>query len=123
MHTLGALNDERAAPLLVYALTHTNHRGASEPLYVSAIDALGRSGASPGGIDALRNVLHRGEWWAPRRTARLRAAAARALHATASPAGDQVLRDATANGSRGVRQAAALALSSPRRSSPAGGTP
>lgn len=120
MHVLGAMADERAAPLLVHILTHTPHRGATETVYVSAIEALGRSGADPRGIDALRIVLHRGEWWAPRRTARMRAAAARALHHTASSAGDAVLEAARANGSRGVRQAAAEAMALPRAPRPSG---
>jgi hypothetical protein len=123
MHTIGSFNDERAAPLLVYVLEHSSHTGAGEAAYVSALEALGRSGADPRGIAALRDVLYRGEWWAPFRTARLRAAAARALHGTASTAGDAVLQEAGIAGPRGVRKAAAEAMSSPRRTRPAGGTP
>jgi hypothetical protein len=122
MHTLGSLHDERAAPLLVHILRQFDHRGAAEAAYCSAIEALGRSGAHPEGIEALRDVLHRGEWWAPGRTARIRAVAAMALHATASAAGDAALQDASINGSRGVRAAATRAMSTPRRTSPAGGT-
>jgi hypothetical protein len=121
-HTIGSFNAERAAPLLVYLLEHTNHTGAGEAAYVSAVEALGRSGADPRGIEALRAVLYRGEWWAPMRTARLRAAAARALHATASPAGDAVLQEASSAGPRGVRKAATEAMSGPRRSRPVGGS-
>jgi HEAT repeat protein len=122
MHTIGSFNDERAAPLLVHILEHTSHKGRSEAAYVSALEALGRSGADPRGIAALRQALYRGEWWAPARNTRLRAAAARALHATASPAGDAVLEEASHDGPRGVRQAATEALSLPRRPRPAGGT-
>jgi hypothetical protein len=122
MHTIGSFNDERAAPLLVHILEHTSHKGKSEAAYVSALEALGRSGADPRGIAALKNALYRGEWWAPARTTRLRAAAARALHATASAAGDAVLEEASNGGPRGVRQAATEALSLPRRSRPDGGT-
>ena len=122
MHTIGSFNDERAAPLLVYILEQTSHTGASEAAFVSAVEALGRSGAHPRGIDALRTVLYRGEWWAPLRTGRLRTAAARALHATASPAGDAVLQEASATGPRGVRKAATEAMSTPRRARPAGGS-
>jgi hypothetical protein len=121
MHTIGSFNDERAAPLLVYILQHTDHTRAGEAAYVSAVEALGRSGADPRGIDALKEVLYRGEWWAPLRTARLRGAAARALHATASAAGDAVLQEASATGPRGVRKAATDAMSTPRRARPAGG--
>lgn len=122
MHALGTLNDERAAPLLAHILRQSDYRGAAEAAYRSAIEALGRSGAHPEGIQALRDVLHRGEWWAPGRTSRLRSAAAMALWATASTAGDEVLQEASLNGSRGVRAAAARAMSMPRRTQPAGGT-
>ena len=122
MHTLGSLHDERAAPLLAHILRQSDYRGAAEAAYLSAIEALGRSGAHPQGIESLREVLHRGEWWAPGRTSRIRTAAAMALHATASPAGTAALQDASTNGSRGVRAAAARAMSMPRRTPPAGGT-
>jgi hypothetical protein len=121
MNTIGSFNDERAAPLLVHILEHTSHKGASEEAYVSALEALGRSGADPRGIQALKDALYRSEWWAPLRTARLRAAAARALHHTASDAGDAILREASTTGARGVRQAATQAMSSPRRARPGGG--
>jgi HEAT repeat protein len=123
MQTIGSFNDERAAPLLVYILEHTDYRGAGEAAYRSAIEALGRSGATPRGIAALKDALYRGEWWAPLRTARLRDAAARALHATGSSAGDAVLEEAASRAPRQVRRAAARALSLPRRPRPAGGTP
>lgn len=121
MHTIGSFNDERAAPLLVRILEQISYTGAGEAAYILALEALGRSGADPRGIAALKAALHRGEWWAPFRTARLRAAAARALHSTASPAGDAVLQEASTGGPRGVRQAALEAMSSPRRARPAGG--
>ena len=122
MHTIGSFNDERAAPLLVHVLEHSSHTGASEAAYVLALEALGRSGADPRGIGALKEALYRGEWWAPFRTARLRAAAARALHGTASTAGDAVLQEAATAGPRGVRRAATEAMSAPRRSRAAGGS-
>ncbi len=122
MHTLGSLHDERAAPLLAHILRQSDYRGRAETAYLSAIEALGRSGAHPDGIGALREVLHRGEWWAPGRTARIRAAAAMALQSTASAAGDAALQDASVNGARGVRAAATRAMSMPRRTPPAGGT-
>jgi HEAT repeat protein len=121
MHTIGSFNDERAAPLLVYILEHTSHTGPGEAAFVSAVEALGRSGADRRGIDALKTVLYRGEWWAPLRTGRLRSAAARALHATASPAGDAVLQEASTAGPRGVRKAASDAMTAPRHTRPAGG--
>ena len=122
VQTLGSLGAERAAPLLVAILEHTSPRGPAEATYVATLEALGRSGADPRGIGALKEALYRGEWWAPYRTARLRAAAARALHSTASAAGDAVLQEASTTGSRGVRKAASEAMSSVRRSRSAGGT-
>jgi len=122
MHTLGTLHDERAAPLLAHILRQSDYRGTAEAAYLSAIEALGRSGAHPDGIEALREVLYRGEWWAPGRTSRIRNAAAMALWVTCSPAGDAVVQDASVNGSRGIRSAAARAMSMPRRTQPAGGT-
>jgi len=122
MHTLGSISDERAAPLLVHILTHSSSRGAAEPIYISAIDALGRIGAGTRGVETLERLLRRGQWWAPKRTARIREAAARALRACGSPAADAVLDDASSTGSRGVRRAAAEAMLLPRRPPPAGGT-
>jgi HEAT repeat protein len=123
VQAVGSLGAERAAPLLVSILEHTSPRGPGEATYVAAMEALGRSGADPRGIGALKEALYRGEWWAPFRTARLRGAAARALHSTASAAGDAVLQEASATGSRGIRKAASEAMSSVRRSRSAGGTP
>ena len=122
MHTLGSITDERAAPLLVHILSHSPHSGAAESIYTSLIDALGRSGAGTRGTDMLKQLLYRGEWWAPMRTARIRAAAARALHAAGTAEADALLEEASTTGSRGVRRAAALAMMLPRRSPPAGGT-
>lgn len=123
VHTIGSLGAERAAPLLVSILEHTNPRGPGEATYVATMEALGRSGSDPRGIGALKEALYRNEWWSPFRTARLRAAAARALHSTASTAGDAVLQEASTSGPRGVRKAASEAMSSVRRSRSAGGTP
>jgi HEAT repeat protein len=122
VHTIGSLHDERAAPLLAHILRQSDYHGAAEAAYLATIEALGRSGAHPEGIAVLCEALHRGEWWAPRRTSRVRAAAAMALQATASTAGTAALQDASVNGSRGVRAAATRAMSMPRRTSPAGGT-
>ncbi|MEZ5283426.1 MAG: HEAT repeat domain-containing protein [Vicinamibacterales bacterium] len=126
LHGLGSSGDERAAPMLAQVLARTAPRGAGEAVCLAAIEALGRSGATAQGIEALEAALYRGEWWAPRRTARLRIAAARALHHTASAAGDAVLQQARDRGPRGVRAAAAEAMNRTRASvpqeSPADGT-
>jgi hypothetical protein len=122
MHALGSLRDERAAPLLVYILKNTGYRGAQEALYLSAVDALGRTGGDAESVAALEGILYRGQWWAPARTARLRLAAARALHAMSRPEADQVLQQAAERGGRGVRSAVAQALASPRRPRQTGGS-
>lgn len=122
VQSIGSFADERAAPLLVHILEQTSPRGPGEATSVATMEALGRSGADPRGIGALKEALYRGEWWQPFRTARLRSAAARALHSTASAAGDAVLQEAATTGPRGVRKAASEAMSSMRRSRPAGGS-
>ncbi len=122
VHSIGALRDERAAPLLVHILSHSGRAGALEPVYVSAIEALGRTGVDAGAVAALTAVLHRRDWWAPGRTTRLRQAAARALRAMDTPAADEALRDAATRGGRGVRAAAETAMHLPRRPRPSGGT-
>ncbi|MEP7119024.1 MAG: hypothetical protein ABI880_15660, partial [Acidobacteriota bacterium] len=53
----------------------------------------------------------RGEWWAPFRTRRLRAAATRALRVIGSPEALDVLRGLAASGPRGTQAAALAALS------------
>jgi hypothetical protein len=113
MQALGTIRDERAVPLFVYILKHTDHRGALEPVYASVVESLGRLATDGESVAALKEVLYRGEFWAPRRTARLRAAAARALRATTAPEAEPVLQEAASDGPRGVRAAARAALALP----------
>jgi HEAT repeat protein/PBS lyase HEAT-like repeat-containing protein len=105
MRSIALLRDERATPLFAYIVGHVNHRGALLPIYLSAIESLGAL-RDPAGVQALKTALYRGEWWAPRRTARLRAAAADALARTATPEAIAVLREAAESQSRSVRSAA-----------------
>jgi hypothetical protein len=114
MQALGSLRDERAAPLFVHILKHSDYRGAREPIYTSAIDSLGRIALDPESVATLKAVLYRREFWAPGRTARLRAAAARALRASGHADAEAVLEEAQADGPRGVRAAARAALAMPR---------
>jgi HEAT repeat protein len=79
-------------------------------LYLSSIQALGMAGGTES-IDALKFALYQGDWRAPFETRRLRAAAASALRRIGTPPALDVLRDATRQGSRGVRSAAREALS------------
>jgi HEAT repeat protein len=113
MHALIASRDERAAPLFIYILEHSDHRGSLETVYQSTIEALGKLGGDAASVAALKTVLFRGEWWAPLRTARLRAAAATALRACGTPESQEALEQAATQGVRGVRRAARAALKAP----------
>lgn len=113
LQALGALRDERAAPLFAYILNHTGHTGPAEGDYVSAIESLGRVAVDERSVSTLQEILERGEWYAPNRTARIRAAAARALRAMGSSSAERVLNEAAAGGSGGVKRAARAALAEP----------
>jgi hypothetical protein len=122
MQSIGLVRDDRAAPLFAYILGHVDHRGQLATVYLRAIESLGAL-RDPAGIEALRAVLYRGEWWAPRRTASLRSAAAASLARIGTPEAFAVLEDAVAHGRRGVRSAARAQLGGRRRTAahPAGG--
>jgi hypothetical protein len=105
MQSIGLVRDERAIPLFTYIIGHIDHRGALGSVYLRAIESLGAL-RDPGGIAPLRDALQRGEWWAPRRTAALRAAAASALARIGTPEAYAALDEAAARGPRGVRSAA-----------------
>lgn len=110
MQVLGSSRDERAAPLFVYILEHTDHRGGLEGVYLAAIEALGKVGGEADSVAALRTVLYRGEWWAPFRTGRMRTAAALALRACGSDIAKGALDEAASDAPRSVRRIARLAL-------------
>ena len=67
---LGALRDERAVPLFCFLVRQSDQRRAPEDLSLMALARLGSLGG-PLATETLKTVLYRGEWWAPRRTARL----------------------------------------------------
>ncbi len=119
LQALGSLRDERAAPLFVYILTHTGYTGALEAVYVSTIESLGRVAGDERSVSTLREILQRGEWYAPGRTARIRTAAARALRAISLPSAERALTEAAANGAGGVKRAAKAALAEPPPTRPA----
>jgi HEAT repeats/PBS lyase HEAT-like repeat len=105
MQSISGLRDERAVPLFTYILGHVDHRGALGTIYLRAVESLGAL-KDPDSVAPLKDVLYRGEWWAPRRTAAFRAAAAAALARIGTPEALAVLELAAATGSRGVRSAA-----------------
>jgi hypothetical protein len=113
MQSIGSVRDERATPLFIYILGHVDHRGALSPVYLRAIESLGAL-RDPSGIEPLREALYKGDWWAPRRTAALRTAAAAALARIGTPDAFTVLDEAVERGSRGVRSAARAQLSMSR---------
>jgi hypothetical protein len=117
MQVLVASRDDRAAPLFLYILEHSDYRGL-ESVCLSAMNALGKLGGDSDSVRALKTVLYRGEWWAPRRTNRLRNAAARALRATGSEEAQRALEEAASQGPRGVRRLARAALSGPAPRAP-----
>ena len=126
MQSIGTVRDERATPLFTYILGHVDHRGALAPIYLRAIESLGAL-RDPAGVAPLRAALYKGEWWAPRRTAALRHAAAAAIARIGTPEATSVLEEAVERGSRGIRSAARAELSMlrrrPARSAAGGGEP
>jgi HEAT repeat protein len=113
MQSLALVRDERATPLFSYILNHLDHRGQLGSIYARAIEALGAL-KDPEGVPALTSALYRGEWWAPRRTAALRRAAAAALGQIGSPQAIEALEEAAEAGPRGVRSAVRSHLAAAR---------
>ncbi|HEX5475977.1 MAG TPA: HEAT repeat domain-containing protein [Vicinamibacterales bacterium] len=108
MTELATMRDERAGPLFCYLLRHLD-RKAFPAVYLGAIEALGAFGG-PDAVEALKEALQHGELWAPLRTRRTRAAAARALRKIGTTAAVETLREASSRGPRGVRSAARAEL-------------
>jgi len=104
MQAIALVRDERVTPLFAYILQHIDHRRLSS-IYLRAIESLGAL-RDPEAVPPLTAALYRGEWWAPRRSALLRGAAAAALARIGTTDARSVLEEAVARGSRGVRAAA-----------------
>jgi HEAT repeats len=113
MQSLTVQRDERATPLFAYIIRHADHRGALRSVYLRAIESLG-SLRDADGVAPLKEALYKGEWWAPRRTALLRGAAAAALARIGTAEAFAVLEEAAAVGARGVRHAARTHVSAAR---------
>lgn len=113
MQALGAFRDEKAAPLFVHVLTHTDYKGQNEGIYTQTIESLGKVALDERSVLALKDILYRGEWWARGRTARIRTAAARALRSMGTPGADRVLEEAASAGPGAVRKIAKAALAEP----------
>jgi hypothetical protein len=108
LNELMSTRDERAAPIFSYLVRHVDRR-TFPVLYMTAIDLLGGMKAAEA-IDGLKAALQQGDWWAPFRTRKARAAAARSLRLIGTPAALDALREASASGSRGVRSVAKAEL-------------
>jgi HEAT repeat protein len=104
MQSLSLVRDERVTPLFAYILEHLDHRGPLRAVYLRAIDSLGAA-RDPEGIAPLKDALYKGDWWAPRRTAAVRAAVASALARIGTDEAFHVLEEAAASGTRGIRSA------------------
>ena len=100
------MRDDRVVPLLSSVLTRDVPRGPAIETHAQIVDALGGLGAHADSARALRTVLHRGQWWAPFRTAALRKLAAAALRRIGTPATVAILEEAAKIGSRSVRAVA-----------------
>jgi HEAT repeat protein len=106
-----SLRDDKAIPLLSQIVSNTSAGGAMAATHLQIIEALGGMKPHPESVRALRTVLHRGTWWAPSRTARLREAAAAALQRIGSPETLAILEEAANTGGRKVRRIARAAIS------------
>ena len=102
---LNTTRDEKATPLFCYIVREGECRGSLKEIYLKSLSRLGVIGGRDA-LDALREVLNRGNIWAPRRTREVRKSAAAALASMKDGAGREVLEDAVANGAMGVRRAA-----------------
>jgi hypothetical protein len=111
IHSICSVRDERATPMFAFFLRHVDRRGPLAALFARSIDALGAL-RDPAAIEPLTAVLYDGDWWTPRRTATLRAAAAAALARIGSADARETLERAATTGPRGVQAAARPHVSS-----------
>ena len=117
MQAIGLVRDERVTPVFAYILRHIDHRRLTST-YLRAVESLGAL-KDPEAVPPLKEALYRGEWWAPRRSAALRSAAALALARVGTPESRTVLEEAAALGPRGTRAAARTQLAQQLSEAPA----
>src|SRR5687767_8100567 len=113
LQSLGAFRDEKAAPLFLHILTNTPFNAANEGLLTQTMESLGRVASDERSVATLKDILYRGEWWAPARTARFRTTAARALRSMGRSSADFALEEAATAGPGGVRKIAKAAQAEP----------
>src|SRR4029453_11981638 len=97
---------EKAVPLFSYVLSRGEPRGRLISIHLSLIEALGTMKPRAESIRALQQVLLRGTWWTPFRTAAQRQAAAVALRRLGTPEALAVLKAAVTSAGRSVRRIA-----------------
>jgi hypothetical protein len=116
---LGSIRDERAVPLFGHMVRNRGYRKTQRTAWLAAVDGLAAA-ATAEAVEALREALFGGEWWAPLRTAALRRAVAAALRRAATPQATAVLQQAADVGPRSARNAAReqLALGPARARTP-----
>ncbi len=109
--SLSTLRDERAAPLFAFIIRQARYRGTAGKIYLTCIELLGalRTSSAPA-LEALEDAARRGEWHAPLRNRRRRAAAVRALGVIGSTEARGVLESLAASGPRFTKAAARAAL-------------
>lgn len=105
MQELSITRDERAIPLFCYMLRHLQCAGNTREAYLKAVSRLGTLGG-PAAVEALKEVLYKGLWWAPMRAREWRTEAAAALAQIGSSEALEVLEDAATRGSFGVKRIA-----------------
>jgi hypothetical protein len=98
------VRDPRASPLFAYLVRHLN-RSKHPQVYLSAVEALGAF-TDAETVETLKDALHRGDFWAPLRTRKARAAAAASLRKIGTAPAIEALKAAASHGSRGARTAA-----------------
>ena len=113
LQSLGAFRDEKATPLFLYILSNTPFTADNEGLLTQTMESLGRVATDERSVSTLKEILYRGEWWAPGRTARFRTTAARALRSMGTSSSDFALQEAATSGPGRVRKVAKAALAEP----------
>jgi HEAT repeat protein len=113
LQSLGAFRDEKAVPLFLHILSNTPFTAANEGLLTQTMESLGRVAGDERSVSTLKEILYRGEWWVPGRTARFRTTAARALRSMSTSASDFTLQEAATAGPGGVRKVVKNVLAEP----------
>lgn len=102
---LRSVRDRKATLLFCYLVRQLECRGHVREIYLGAVERLGVLGGEAA-VEALAEVLRRGDWWTPGRTREMRNEAAAALSQIRLPSAQEALRDAATNASFGVRAVA-----------------